>query len=109
MKVFVAATYLVYLYVTPNFVVHRFLAEKTIQRGDDFMGRLFYPLRSIPNSGEEKTFVLHSHSGRTQHGFVTLHLSIGAKRKKMPLPVDKVKVNVMLFLQILTTQFLMYM
>ena len=64
------------------------------------MGRLFYPLRSIPNSGEEKTFVIHSHSGKTQHGYVTLHLSIGAKRRKIPLQVDRVydrvKVNVVL-------------
>ena len=64
------------------------------------MGRLFYPLRSIPNSGEEKTFVIHSHSGKTQHGYVTLHLSIGAKRRKTPLQVDRVcdrvKVNVVL-------------
>ena len=51
------------------------------------MGRLFYPLRSIPNSGEEKTFVLYSHSGKTQHGYVTLYLNIGAKRRKTPLQV----------------------
>ena len=65
----------------------RFIAEKTIAKGDDFMGRLFYPLRSIPDSGEEKTFVIHSHSGKTQHGYVTVHLNIGAKRKKIPLQV----------------------
>ena len=69
----------------PNF--YRYIAEKTIQRGDDFMGRLFYPLRSIPNCGEEKTFVLYSHSGKTQHGHVTLQLSIGAKQKRTPLEV----------------------
>ena len=51
------------------------------------MGRLFYPLRSIPNCGEEKTFVLYSHSGKTQHGRVTLQLSIGAKQKRTPLEV----------------------
>jgi hypothetical protein len=75
-------------YLFKNFVVCRYLAEKTIQRGDDFMGRLFYPLRSIPNAGEEKTFVLYSHSGKTQHGYITLQLSIGAKRRKTPLQVE---------------------
>jgi hypothetical protein len=73
------------LYVVILF--YRYLAEKTIQRGDDFMGRLFYPLRSIPNAGEEKTFVLYSHSGKTQHGYITLQLSIGAKQKKISLEV----------------------
>ena len=66
---------------------YRYLAEKTIQRGDDFMGRLFHPLRSIPTTGEEKTFVLYSHSGKTQHGYVALQLNIGAKQKKIPLEV----------------------
>ena len=70
-----------------TYILCRYIADKTIQRGDDFMGRLFYPLRSIPNSGEEKTFVLHSHSGKTQHGYITLHLSVGAKKKKIPLEV----------------------
>ena len=70
-----------------NLVVYRYIAERTILRGDDFIGRLFYPLRSIPNSGEEKTFVLYSHSGKTQHGYITLHVSIGAKQKKVPLEV----------------------
>ena len=51
------------------------------------MGRLFYPLRSIPNAGEEKTFVLYSHSGKTQHGYITLQLSIGAKQKRISLEV----------------------
>ena len=64
-----------------------FLAEMTINKGDDFMGRAFYPLRSIPNCGEEKTLVLHSHSGKTQHGYVNLQLTIGAKRRKTPLQV----------------------
>ena len=68
-------------------LLYRYLAEKTIHKGDDFMGRVFYPLRSIPNSGEEKTLLLHSHSGKTQHGYVTLQLSVGAKRKKTPLKV----------------------
>ena len=72
---------------TNIFFSYRYIAEKTIQRGDDFMGRLFYPLRSIPNTGEEKTFVLYSHSGKTQHGYITLQLSIGAKQKRIPLEV----------------------
>ena len=74
-----------------GFTPHSYLAEITIHKGDDFMGRAFYPLRSIPNCGEEKTLMLHSHSGKTQHGYVTLQLSIGAKRKKTPLQVIKVK------------------
>ena len=55
-------------------------------KSDDFIGRLFYPLHSIPNSGEEKTFALHSHSGKTQRGYITLQLSIKSK-KKNPIEV----------------------
>ena len=71
-------------------IFFRYIAEKTVymySKGDNFMGRLFYPLRSIHNSGEEKTFELHSHSGKTQRGYVTLQLCIKSK-KKNPIEVN---------------------
>ena len=70
----------------------RYMAEKTTKKGDDFMGRLFYPLRSIPmfsSSGEEKTFDLVPHSGRSQRirGTITLQLSIKVQKESLPVQV----------------------
>lgn len=68
--------------------IHRYIAEKTTKKGDDFMGRLFYPLHLISVlSGEEKAFTLLSHSEKTQHGTITLQLSIKAIKESLPMEV----------------------
>ncbi len=55
---------------------------------DDFMGRCFHPLRSIPVSGQEvKTLVLHSHSAKTKHGFISLSLTIRGIKENVPVEV----------------------
>ena len=52
------------------------------------MGRLFYPLGSIPVlTGEEKTLPLLSHSGKSQHGTISLHLNIKAVKETLPVEV----------------------
>lgn len=57
---------------------------------DDFMGRCFHPLQSIPVSGELKTFVLHSHSGKTKHGFISLSIDIKGVKENTPVEVGVV-------------------
>ena len=55
------------------------------------MGRLFYPLRSIPMfSGEEKTFDLVPHPGRSQciRGTIILQLSIKVHKESLPVQVQ---------------------
>jgi hypothetical protein len=48
---------------------------------------LFYPLRSIPNTGEGKVLVIYDRPGKKEYGSVTLWLSIGVKEKKAPIAV----------------------
>ena len=61
------------------------LAERKIKKGDDFIGRLFYPLRAIPmSSGVEKTFTLVSHQGRSQCGTITLQLNVKILKESFP-------------------------
>lgn len=71
------------------FVRYRLLAELTTKRGDDFMGRVFYPLRSIltSGSGEEKTLTLFSHKKKKMYGTITLQLQINVGKEGMPLEV----------------------
>ena len=65
-----------------------YVAERTIKKGDDFMGRLFYPLRTIPmSSGVEKTFMLLSHQGKSQRGTITLQLNIKVVKENFPVQV----------------------
>ncbi len=51
------------------------------------MGRSFYPLVSIPVHGESKTFTLHSHSGKTKHGYISVSLSVRGIKKNTPVKV----------------------
>lgn len=51
------------------------------------MGRCFYPLKSIPASGEIKAFVLHSHSGKTNHGYISLQFCIRGIKSNTPVQV----------------------
>ena len=67
------------------FTQYRYIAERTTSIGDDFMGRLFYPIRSIPTAGEERMFTLLSHKEKKQYGSVTIRLHI--KPVKEPLEV----------------------
>ena len=67
----------------------RHITKKAKKKGDDFIGRLFYPLRFIPvPSGEEKTFFLYSHSGKSQNGTITLQLSIKVVKYSLPVQVS---------------------
>ena len=65
------------------YIIHR------KKKGDSFIGRLFYPLRSIPNFGEGKALIIYDHSGKKERGSVTLWLSIGIKEKKVPITVKQ--------------------
>ena len=61
-----------------------FLAD--LKKGeDDFMGRAFYRLQTIPVDGEEKTLALYSHSGKSNYGKVRLSLSIRGLRENTPI------------------------
>lgn len=51
------------------------------------MGRLFYPLRSIPPFGEEKTFTLYSHHKNRKYGSITLQLHVQAITENIPIEV----------------------
>lgn len=62
------------------------------KKSDGFIGRLFYPLRSIPNSGEEKTLAIYDRPQKKSCGYVALGLSVGVKKKKTPLEVSGVNI-----------------
>ena len=50
---------------------------------------MFYPLLSIPNSGERRALVIYDRLGKKEHGSVTLWFSIGVKEKKAPIEVKQ--------------------
>jgi len=55
---------------------------------DDYMGRAFYLLHTVPIQGEERTLSLFSHSGKHEYGKVRLHLSIRGLRGNTPIEVS---------------------
>lgn len=58
---------------------------RDLRKTDDFLGRTFYLLQTIPVEGEERTLTLYSHSGKHKQGEVTLKLSIQGLRKNVPI------------------------
>ena len=52
------------------------------------MGRCFHPLQSIPVSGDTKTFLLLSHSGKSKHGFISLSFQIRGVKENIPIEVS---------------------
>ena len=57
------------------------------KKSDGFIGRLFYPLRSIPHSGEGRVLIIYDRPGKKEFGSVTLWFSIGVKEKRAPIAV----------------------
>ena len=62
---------------------------------DDFMGRCFYLLSTIPSSGEVKTLELYSHSARSKRGTIKLDLRIEGMREGLSMD-DALKEHKML-------------
>ena len=73
--------YCAYSNILMFFSLCSFLAD--LRKGDDFMGRMFYPLQSLPLTREEKTFTLTSHSGKSKHGFIVLSMAIQGVKKNV--------------------------
>ena len=67
-----------------------FLAD--LKKGeDDFMGRAFYRLQTIPVDGEQKTLSLYSHSGKSNYGTVRLSLNIRGLRENVPVEISLIE------------------
>ena len=63
---------------------HSFIAD--LRKGvDDFMGRAFYLLGTIPSKGERKSLDLYSHSAKTKMGSVMVDLRIRGMREGLSL------------------------
>lgn len=56
-----------------------------LKEGDDFIGRAFYPVHSIPLRGEGKTLTLYSRSMKHQRGSVAVRLSVHGVRGDTPI------------------------
>ena len=70
--------------------VFSFLAD--LKKGeDDFMGRAFYRLQTIPVDGEQKTLSLYSHSGKSNYGTVRLSLNIRGLRENVPVEISLIE------------------
>lgn len=63
-----------------------FLSDR-LKKSDDFLGRAFYLLQTIPVQGEVRNLALYSHSGKSQQGSVKLRLSIRGLREDVPVEV----------------------
>lgn len=58
------------------------------EKAENFIGRAFYLLKTIPIEGEERTLSLFSHSGKHERGKVNLQLSIKGLREDTPIDVS---------------------
>lgn len=74
--------------------------KRYYEKADNFIGRAFYLLKSIPSDGQEKRLTLCSHSGKHDKGTIDLHLTVKGQQEDVPVNVSMREYTLLLKLTI---------